>query len=227
MTTIFKLVVKSGDDINKIYLLDKNKNTIGRDPKSDFVIDDIEISRNHLTVIKKENIVLLEDLNSTNGTFLNGKRLERTTEVANGDLISLGKNIVLEFIQENSYEDPQLQQIDKIEPSPIAVDGKEQPSEQEPVEQEPVEQESVIQEPLENDILEQKTEMEANAPQKKQSSKLSSKLQKKPTWVLILISALVFLVIFCLVPLLVIEVTNQWCNLFAGFFNSMSPGICP
>lgn len=51
--------------------------------------------------------------------------------------------------------------------------------------------------------------------------------QKKPTWVVILLAALAFIVIFCVIPLIIIEATNQWCNLFAGFFNSMSPGVCP
>jgi predicted component of type VI protein secretion system len=227
MTTTFKLVVKSGDDINKIYLLDKEKNMIGRDPKSDFVIDDIEISRNHLEVIKKENTVFLEDLNSTNGTFLNGKRLEKTTEVADGDLISLGKNIVLEFIREKTNEEPQLQQIDEFDPSLIPVDGKEQAAYQEPIEQKPIDEELLNREPLENDILEQKDEFNEGNPREKVPSKLRSKFHKMPTWVLIIFTALGFLVIFCLIPLLVVEVTDQWCNLFAGFFNSMSPGVCP
>ena len=242
MTNIFKLVVKSGDDINKTYLLDKHKNTIGRDPKSDFVVDDIEISRNHLEVLVKGESVLLKDLNSTNGTFLNGKRLEKTATVTDGDLISIGKNVVLEFIQEKAYEEPQPIPIDEIEPSPIPVNVKEQPAKQTPIEHAPVEHAPIEQAPierapieqapieqapierrsLENDILEQKTGSSEDEPQKTRSSKP----HKMPTWVLILIIALGFLVIFCLVPLLVIEVTDQWCNLFAGFFNSMSPGVC-
>ena len=44
---------------------------------------------------------------------------------------------------------------------------------------------------------------------------------------MILLAALVFIVVCCVIPLVVIEVTNQWCDLFAGFFNSMSPGVCP
>ena len=46
-------------------------------------------------------------------------------------------------------------------------------------------------------------------------------------WVFILLAALAFIVIFCVLPLVVIEVTDQWCNMFAGIFNSISPGVCP
>jgi ABC-2 type transport system permease protein len=46
-------------------------------------------------------------------------------------------------------------------------------------------------------------------------------------WVVILLAALAFMVIFCVLPLIVIEVTDQWCNFFSGIFNSISPGVCP
>jgi len=47
-----------------------------------------------------------------------------------------------------------------------------------------------------------------------------------PRWQIVLIIALFFLIIFCLIPILIIESTNQWCHLFSGFFNTISPGIC-
>ncbi len=50
---------------------------------------------------------------------------------------------------------------------------------------------------------------------------------KKLTWIVILLAALAFIVIFCVIPLTIIDLTNQWCNLFSGFFNSISPGACP
>lgn len=50
---------------------------------------------------------------------------------------------------------------------------------------------------------------------------------KKLTWIVILLAFLAFIVVFCVIPLIVIDLTNQWCNLFSGFFNSISPGACP
>ncbi len=52
-------------------------------------------------------------------------------------------------------------------------------------------------------------------------------LMERVHWVVILLAALAFIVIFCILPLIVIEVSDQWCNLFAKFFNSISPGVCP
>ena len=39
--------------------------------------------------------------------------------------------------------------------------------------------------------------------------------------------ALGFIIIFCVIPFVVIEVSNQWCNIFANFFNAIKPGVCP
>lgn len=50
---------------------------------------------------------------------------------------------------------------------------------------------------------------------------------KKLTWIVIFLAALAFAVIFCVITLTIIDLTNQWCNLFSGFFNSISPGVCP
>jgi hypothetical protein len=53
------------------------------------------------------------------------------------------------------------------------------------------------------------------------------RLQQLPAWMVVSIIAILFIILFCLIPFLLIDITNQWCNLFPGFFNSMSPGICP
>jgi hypothetical protein len=52
-------------------------------------------------------------------------------------------------------------------------------------------------------------------------------LMERVHWIVILLAALAFIVIFCVLPLVVIDVTDQWCNLFTGFFNSISTGACP
>lgn len=227
MATTFKIVVKSGEEIEKIYLLDKPVNTIGRDPNNEIVIDDIEISRNHLKINVNENLLLIEDLNSTNGTFLNGKRIQKVKEVTDGDLISLGKNIVLEVVREKVDEDPQNQKMEEFEPLSTTAEETAKPFDQVTMDQIPKEPEPIVDDSFGNDILEQEEESQKDGFSENSSSKPKSKLQKMPTWTLVLVIALGFLVIFCLIPLLVIEVTNQWCNLFSGFFNSMSPGVCP
>jgi pSer/pThr/pTyr-binding forkhead associated (FHA) protein len=209
MTEHVKLIVKAGDEINKSFDLNKDKNFIGRDPKSDIVLDDIEISRNHVSIIRKGETFQIEDQNSTNGTFLNGRRLKKQSLIKNGDLISLGENYVLEFIYEK---------IDEIHES--SRSGKPDQSEEIRIEEEA----STVEKPVKERFLKKKSKVKK---QKKEPVKKKTSDQKKPTWVIILFIALAFLVVFCVIPLIVIEASNQWCNLFAGFFNSMSPGVCP
>jgi hypothetical protein len=56
--------------------------------------------------------------------------------------------------------------------------------------------------------------------------KILKRIKNLPSWILVTIIALIFLIMLCLIPLLIIEVSNQWCNLFSGFFNAITPGIC-
>ena len=218
MTDTVKLIVKAGDEISKPFDLIKEKSVIGRDPNSDIVIEDIEVSKNHLAITRKGNTFQIEDQNSTNGTFLNGKKLRKPTAIKNGDLISLGKNIVLEFVYEKHDEIPESPEI----PKPSQLDELDQ-SKATRIEEEITE----VEKPLKERVDQVEPEKTNKKDQKKETSNQKTEDQKKPTWAIILIAALVFIVIFCVIPLIVIEATNQWCNLFAGFFNSMSPGVCP
>ena len=218
MTDTAKLIVKAGDEISKPFDLIKDKSVIGRDPNSDILIEDIEVSKNHLAITRKGNTFHIEDQNSTNGTFLNGKKLRKPTAIKNGDLISLGKNIVLEFVYEKHDEIPESPEI----PKPSQLDESDQ-FKATRVEEEVTEAEKSLKEHV-NQVEPEKTNKK---DQKKETSNQKTEDQKKPTWAIILIAALAFIVIFCVIPLIVIETTNQWCNLFAGFFNSMSPGVCP
>jgi len=212
MAESIKLIVKAGDEINKSFVLIKDKNIIGRDPKCDIVIDDIEISRNHLTITRIGNNFQIEDQNSTNGTFLNGKKLKQSTAIKDGDLISLGENHVLEFVHEKTDETPGLSPLGETD-QPKVTRAEEKITK--------------VEKPLKERANKKKPDKEITNNRKKKAPSQKSEDQKKPTWVIILIAALAFIVIFCIIPLIIIEATNQWCNLFAGFFNSMSPGVCP
>ncbi len=74
--------------------LDKEALTIGkRKEEVDVVVEDISVSRMHARIIKETDGVYLEDLNSTNGTFKNGLRMEpyEKRKLETGDEIKLGK----------------------------------------------------------------------------------------------------------------------------------------
>jgi hypothetical protein len=64
---------------------------IGRSPGADIVLGDDFVSGRHLRVAPAGDSIVAEDLGSTNGTLLNGKRLTRVTTLAAGDAIDIGE----------------------------------------------------------------------------------------------------------------------------------------
>jgi DNA-binding winged helix-turn-helix (wHTH) protein len=65
-------------------------NVLGRDPDASVFVNDVSVSRRHASVSVHHGIAVIEDLQSRNGTFLNGQRLDAATELRDGDLIGLG-----------------------------------------------------------------------------------------------------------------------------------------
>jgi DNA-binding winged helix-turn-helix (wHTH) protein len=70
--------------------LGPGENLLGRDEESTVLIDDALVSRRHARIVIDDSGAVLADLNSKNGTFLGGKRIERTRKLADEDLITIG-----------------------------------------------------------------------------------------------------------------------------------------
>lgn len=70
---------------------DQRTVTIGRDLGNDIVLDDLNVSRNHAQITQSTSGLLLEDLGSRNGTFVNGRRISEA-ELVEGDLVAVGKS---------------------------------------------------------------------------------------------------------------------------------------
>ena len=88
----YQLVMRTGPTMGKAYGLGKNEVAIGRDPSNDIVINEAEVSRKHARLFLRGEIYVLEDLGSTNGTFVNGQRLISPQELRPGDMVLLGEN---------------------------------------------------------------------------------------------------------------------------------------
>ncbi len=200
-----KLISRSGVLTGTITELRGNLLRIGRDPANDFVVDDIEVSRNHAKITCDEGVYWIEDLNSTNGTLLNGRKILSPEKLKDGDLINLGETNVFEFSLEKEVDptvEPVLTSDETLEEkTKIGFFSKEN---------------------AENEF---EVSEEADHP-KPEGAKLLKNLSKLPTLAVILVIALGFIILFCIIPLLIIEMTDQWCNLFSGFFNAISPGTC-
>lgn len=81
-----------------VHQLTKGETTIGRDPKNDLTLDDPRVSRNHALVRVTTEGVTLTDLNSGNGTFVNGQRITQA-RLNNDDTIKIG-DCRLSFVSE-------------------------------------------------------------------------------------------------------------------------------
>ena len=98
-TENFRLVVRRGPQPNQAFEISQELTTLGRDVSNDIVINDRETSRNHLRLMRSGDTMTVEDLGSTNGTFVNGKRVSGVTPLQNGDMIGLGETITLALEQ--------------------------------------------------------------------------------------------------------------------------------
>jgi len=76
------------DDGNRYTLFEIN--TIGRAEDADIIIDDPFISSKHALIFKRGSKLLIQDLHSTNGTFLNDKKITRPLRLKENDELTLG-----------------------------------------------------------------------------------------------------------------------------------------
>lgn len=89
------LAVIQGPDMGKIFSLGGEQQgfTIGRKMTNNIYLTDINASREHARVELREGDLFLKDLESRNGTFVNGERIEER-QIGAGDLIQIGENVI-------------------------------------------------------------------------------------------------------------------------------------
>ncbi len=85
-----KLVVSLDNAIIKEVLITKDRTTLGRRPYNDIVIDNLAVSGEHAVLLAVGEDVFIEDLNSTNGTYINGKAIKKQL-LAHNDTVEIGK----------------------------------------------------------------------------------------------------------------------------------------
>ncbi|MCK5647637.1 MAG: FHA domain-containing protein [Gammaproteobacteria bacterium] len=93
-----RLVLRfDGQDVQE-FVLDKTDITIGRIANNDITIDNLSVSSHHATVHDMKDGAMIEDMNSTNGTFVNDIKVTRHT-LKDGDIIAIGKHQIVFFGQ--------------------------------------------------------------------------------------------------------------------------------
>lgn len=85
-----KMIVSIDDVVIDEVQITKEKTTLGRRPYNDIVIDNLAVSGEHASIHMVGGVVSIEDLNSTNGTYVNGKPIKKQV-LQSGDTIDIGK----------------------------------------------------------------------------------------------------------------------------------------
>ncbi|MFW7377608.1 MAG: diguanylate cyclase [Oligoflexus sp.] len=93
----------SGTNLGKRYVLDDREMVVGRSPNVQIVINEQSVSRNHAQCVTNGDQVLISDLGSSNGTYINDKRISSNHVLRDGDIIRLG-NIVFKFFAQGNIE---------------------------------------------------------------------------------------------------------------------------
>lgn len=97
------LVVISGKPLGKSFVLSKDVSTLGRELTAEISIGETSISRRHTEFRLHDDGIIVRDLGSTNGTFVNDQKLEGDRTLNDGDLIRCGSTI-LKFLKEGKIE---------------------------------------------------------------------------------------------------------------------------
>ena len=84
------LVVKRGPNAGSRFLLDQDVTTAGRHPDSDIFLDDVTVSRRHVSFERDVDVFVVRDVGSLNGTYLNRERIDEAA-LGSGDEVQVGK----------------------------------------------------------------------------------------------------------------------------------------
>jgi diguanylate cyclase (GGDEF)-like protein len=97
------LVLYSGPETGKRFILDNDLTVIGRNPDVEVHIDDSSVSRRHAEIVLSGDTVTIGDLGSSNGTVINDVKVDTSVVLKDGDLIRLGK-IIFKFYEHESLD---------------------------------------------------------------------------------------------------------------------------
>lgn len=97
-----EIVVKLGERVIHRYYFDKDLVSVGRARDNDIVIENLSVSRNHARIRREDNRYFLTDMNSANGTLVNGVRITKT-ELLDNDEVVVGKHSMI-FLEQASEQ---------------------------------------------------------------------------------------------------------------------------
>ncbi|MGF1613800.1 MAG: FHA domain-containing protein [Gammaproteobacteria bacterium] len=109
-----KLVLSLNGAVLGEFALEKERTTIGRKPHNDIQVDNLAVSGAHAAILTILNDSFIEDLDSTNGTFVNGKLIKKHALRA-GDIVAIGKH-ELRYLNDTASDDQDFEKTMVIRP---------------------------------------------------------------------------------------------------------------
>jgi len=91
----FKLLVQAGPRVGEVIPIDRTVLRVGRQLTNDLVISDAKVSRQHARLEQQDDGLLITDEGSSNGTYVNGIRIDGPTLLQPGDVIAFGASHLL------------------------------------------------------------------------------------------------------------------------------------
>ena len=110
-----KLILSLNNSVLGEFPLDKERIILGRKAENDIQVDNLAVSGQHAAIITILNDSFLEDLDSTNGTYVNGKLVKKHA-LKNSDVITIGKHELRYVNDEASDEDDEFEKTMIIRP---------------------------------------------------------------------------------------------------------------
>ena len=110
-----RLILSLDGQVLAEYNMNKERYTVGRLPDNDIRIDNPAVSGHHSLIINILNDSFLEDLNSTNGTYVNGKLIKKHA-LQHGDVITVGHH-QLRFVEDDDAQQDEFEKTMVIQPS--------------------------------------------------------------------------------------------------------------
>jgi diguanylate cyclase (GGDEF)-like protein len=98
---MWALVIRSPSNAPVEYEVQPGKNTLGRKPDNNIIIADESASRSHAEIYCQNDMAILYDLGSTNGTFVNRERITKPHVLESGDQIRIGQHVISASFQDN------------------------------------------------------------------------------------------------------------------------------
>jgi pSer/pThr/pTyr-binding forkhead associated (FHA) protein len=123
-----KLVVSLDGVVIKEVQITKDKTTLGRRPYNDIVIDNLAVSGEHAVLQMVGSDVFIEDLNSTNGTYINGKAVKKQL-LAHNDTVEIGKYKIKYLVEDGvDYEKTMIMKPGGVMPGQPVIANADRPT---------------------------------------------------------------------------------------------------